>query len=71
MLRVTIKSYGEHFDTYEIEILESVSNGITRSLIAAVMLPYVAVGLVETCENLPYDAVGHRFTMVSRLVDVV
>lgn len=70
MLTVHIKSYDEHFDTFEIEVHPHDMLGRpcsdehnVRSLVPAVLLPYIAPELCAQCEDLPFDVVGKHFTL--------
>lgn len=62
MLKVTITSYDEQFDTFACVFTED--NGPTfESLLPASVLPYVAPALCDAAEDLPYDLIGQSFTM--------
>lgn len=63
MITIHIKSYDEHFDTFEIRIDDGTGHGVVRSLIPALMLPYIAPQLVKECDDLPYAAIGRSFTL--------
>lgn len=70
MLNITIKSYDSHFDTFEIEVLPydmqnrpCSDEHKVASLIPAILLPYIAPSVCAACEDLPYEAVGHVFTL--------
>lgn len=63
MLKVKIKSYDEHFDTYACEFTDSLNETTIQSLIPAVMLPYVAPTVCALCEDLPFEAVGFSFCL--------
>ncbi len=70
MIKVSIKSYDEYFDTFEIEVHPFDMLGRpcsdehkVKSLIPAIMLPYVAPDLCAQTEDLPYGVVGQDFFM--------
>lgn len=70
MLTITIKSYDEHFDTFEIEVLPHdmqnrpcSDDHKVKSLIPAILLPYIAPTVCNASEDLPFDAVGQTFTL--------
>ena len=76
MLKVTIKSYDSLFDTFEVEIHPFDMMGRlcaddhkVKSLIPAIMMPYVAPDLVANTEDLPFDLVDKEFTMKWPLLD--
>ncbi len=63
MIQVTLNSYDEHFDTYAITVEDISLQAKVKSLIPAMLLPYIAPHVCASCEDLPYDAVGHAFNM--------
>jgi hypothetical protein len=70
MLNVTIRSYDEFHDTFEIQVRPydmqnrpCSDEHLVKSLIPAILLPYIAPDLCAWTEDLPFDAVGQEFNL--------
>lgn len=70
MINILIKSYDSHFDTFEIQVRPydmqnrpCSDEHLVKSLIPAILLPYIAPAVCNASEDLPFDAVGQEFTL--------
>jgi len=62
MLKIKINSYDSHFDTFACTFQDE-DNPSFESLLPATMLPYIAPGLCNACDDLPFDLVGKEFSL--------
>lgn len=62
MLKVLIKSYDSHFDTFACTFQDE-DNPSFESLLPATILPYIAPDLCNACDDLPFDLVGKEFSL--------